>query len=275
MLQPLEILLLVSIGLGGGIIGGFLGVGGGIIFVPTIYAFYSGLNMQDSDFVNFVIANSLFLTGLNAFTATLRQYKSNNFYLKESLVMGVSGIVSALLFTFLISFTTWYTKEKFSIFFTLLLIPLIYRMYFSKKIKSQIPDNEPLNNKNGVLTGLFSGSISALSGLGGGIVTIPLLVGWLRQSVKKASSISQAVIVLNSLGTLVFYMLRTTPEGFDMPFTIGLVSFPLVLPLGIGVILGSGYGVKLSHKVDPKWVKIVFLLLIIAVLIKMNLHYFV
>ncbi len=275
MLQPLEILLLIFIGLGGGILGGFLGVGGGIIFVPTIYAFYAGLTMQPSDFVNFVIANSLFLTFLNALTATSRQYRSGNIYLKESLVMGIAGIASALLFTILISFTTWYTKEKFSLFFTLLQIPLIYRMYFNKKIKTQIPYNEQLDNKKGILTGLFSGSISALSGLGGGIVTIPLLVGWLQQSVKKASSISQVVIVLNSLGTLVFYMLRPTPEGFDMPFTIGLVSFPVVIPLGIGVILGSGYGVKLSHKVDPKWVKIVFLLLIIAVLIKMNLHYFV
>src|SRR5436190_15819848 len=60
------------------------------------------------------------------------------------------------------------------------------------------------------VVGMAGGSISALSGLGGGIVIIPILNSFMKIDIRKASSISSGVI----MGTA---LMMTIYNLFEMP----------------------------------------------------------
>jgi uncharacterized membrane protein YfcA len=97
-------------------------------------------------------------------------------------------------------------------------------------------------------------------------VLIPLLNIWQRVDIKKAKSISFGVIFLIALWLTTYNMFF----GNSLPVTgsQGLIIFPLVLPLAIGVLIGSPLGVIISQKMSSKTVTIVFLIMVSIVTIQ-------
>ena len=77
----------VSLGLAAGVLSGMFGVGGGILFVPTLVAL--GLGQVEA------AATSLLAIVPTAATGVIRQRASRNVRLKPALVIGVASILGA------------------------------------------------------------------------------------------------------------------------------------------------------------------------------------
>lgn len=77
----------VSLGLAAGVLSGMFGVGGGILFVPTLVAL--GLGQVEA------AATSLLAIVPTAATGVIRQRASGNVRLKPALVIGVASILGA------------------------------------------------------------------------------------------------------------------------------------------------------------------------------------
>ena len=77
----------VSLGLAAGVLSGVFGVGGGILFVPTLVAL--GLGQVEA------AATSLLAIVPTAATGVIRQRASGNLRLKAALVVGVTSILGA------------------------------------------------------------------------------------------------------------------------------------------------------------------------------------
>ena len=77
----------VSLGLTAGVLSGVFGVGGGILFVPTLVAL--GLGQVEA------AATSLLAIVPTAATGVIRQRASGNLKVKAALVLGVASIVGA------------------------------------------------------------------------------------------------------------------------------------------------------------------------------------
>ena len=77
----------LSLGLAAGVLSGVFGVGGGILFVPTLVAL--GLGQVEA------AATSLLAIVPTAATGVIRQRASGNLRLKAALVVGVASIVGA------------------------------------------------------------------------------------------------------------------------------------------------------------------------------------
>ena len=77
----------VSLGLAAGMLSGVFGVGGGILFVPTLVAL--GLGQVEA------AATSLLAIVPTAATGVIRQRASGNLKVKAALVLGVAAIVGA------------------------------------------------------------------------------------------------------------------------------------------------------------------------------------
>ena len=75
----------VSLGLAAGVLSGMFGVGGGILFVPTLVAL--GLGQVEA------AATSLLAIVPTAATGVIRQRASGNLKVKAALVLGVASIV--------------------------------------------------------------------------------------------------------------------------------------------------------------------------------------
>lgn len=263
-----QLLIFLLFGLLSGLIGGFLGVGGGTVYVPVLTAYYAAYAGFGSQFVVFVIGNSLFLTMISGLSGSWKQIRIKNFYLTDTLFVGGAGALTALLTSVLLQNVSWYKKEQFALIFTLLLVPLVVRLVLGKT--HTLAQDQQKGDKNKLLlVGALSGVVSAMSGLGGGVIMVPLLADVLKYPVKKASSISLGAIALMALTTVTFYSFQLPPWRVS-DWQIGLLALPAVLPMAVGVLLSAPYGVRLAQIVAPRTMKLIFVLFFIVVILQMN-----
>jgi uncharacterized membrane protein YfcA len=135
-----------------------------------------------------------------------------------------------------------------------------------RKLKLSNVQDERITPIKLTLTGIVGGTLAGFTGLGGGTVLIPLLNLWQRIDIKKAKSISFGVIFLIALWLTTYNMFFG--DTLIVSGSQGLIIFPLVLPLSIGVLIGSPLGVIVSQKMSSQAVTIVFLIMVSIVTIQ-------
>lgn len=194
MIGIYDIIALLFFGSLGGFLSGFLGVGGGIIFVPILDYFLLKYFTNDSELVKAVLANSLFIIMFSSAIASYKQYRIGNIYFKEILNTLIPGIISIIIIHTLISKGDWYNRNVFLYFFLVLLVFVIVKMFSTKNEIKVASNSIVIKSYKLQLVGAFAGVVTAMSGLGGGIIMTPLYSEWLKMDIKKASAISTGVI---------------------------------------------------------------------------------
>jgi len=276
LIDPINIALLLLSGFAGGFIAGLLGIGGGMVYILIFSIFLKRLSthsIESTDMVLLMISNSLFAIFFAGLSGSYRQWKSHNFYIKPVITIGLSGIVSSITTKEVLISTHIYSTHYFALYFTLLMVPLLFRM-FTQNQKEGNTDPEKISTWKMIITGLISGTSSALSGLGGGFILIPILNGVFRIPIKKTISISLGIITIVALGFSLYNIFFTSyPAQYDFPFTLGTIVLPMVLPVVLGVIIGTPIGVKVSHKLPALALKILFVLFAIIVISKILIEF--
>ncbi|RYY65560.1 MAG: sulfite exporter TauE/SafE family protein [Chitinophagaceae bacterium] len=258
----MDYLFLFLGGIGGGLLAGMLGIGGGVVYVLVLPLALTHMGVPADELVQFTIANSLFATCVASISSNVMLIRHKNFFLNPVLWIGIPGAVSAQLSLEYIVHTPWYSQKEFNLVVSGLLIIMLLRMLFYKN-KAQRPENLQRGGLFG--TGVATGVASSVSGLGGGIVVVPVLNSVMHADIKKATSISIGVIGLTSFAVSVrhFFMEPAVKLG---SLQVGYILLPAALLLSLGVIIGSPAGVSLAKKVPAHIIRTgfaVFLLLII------------
>jgi uncharacterized membrane protein YfcA len=104
-----------------------------------------------------------------------------------------------------------------------------------------------------VLTGFVAGTFGALFGVGGGIVTVPLLMFLAAFDQRRASATSLAAILLSSIAGAVTYALH----GDVKPGAAALVGIPAVA----GVVAGA----SLQQRIPLDRLTYLFALVLVSV----------
>ena len=151
----------------------------------------------------------------------------------------------------------------FGVIFLFLLVVALLRFVF---VKNHTDTNiKDAKNYKFLLTGLFTGIVTALSGLGGGVVMIPLLSQYVNLNIKVASAVSIGAIPLIILPVLFNYgsiqpmqLVNTAQIGYLLPH----MFFPMIA----GLLFAAPLGVATAQKSSDKYLKIIFATLIIIVI---------
>ncbi len=256
-------IILLLIGLCAGVMAGFFGVGGGLLFSPILFFIFTSAGVANP--VAWTVGSSLFCTFTAAVSSSIQQRRDKNSYWKQGVLIGLFGSAGVYLAKLLVT-SSYYTEDVFVSFFIVLLIfvaVLFYRR--SKRTMTLQVKAKKLGLLKQFQAGGLGGLIAALAGVGGGVVLVPILNLWYRLPIAKAVSISSLAIVLISLSGWVQYALLTgTPSGIT-PYTLGFVDFGTSLPLVIGAFAGGLYGVKLNRKVAADRVQLGFSIMVIFI----------
>lgn len=264
MLDAVDYIIIFILGAGGGFLSGFLGVGGGIIYVPILSYYLGKMGMNSDLLVKGILANSLFTIIFSGSFSSYKQYKSGNFYPKQIIQTAIPGIVSVLVTTWLIRNGDWYSVRVFNYVFAFMLLTIALRMFFAGRHHHHGDEASQLQYG---LTGLLTGVVTAMSGLGGGVVMTPVFTDLFHQSIKKASSISNGVIPLFAI-VVGMYNLTGQPEQYVHEWQVGYIVFPVVIPMVLSAMLFAPLGVKTSHSVSHTFIRIFFAVFVSLVFIK-------
>jgi len=270
-------LILLIIGILAGILSGLLGIGGGTLFTPVLFYIFDRHGVANPEL--WTIGTSLFCTFAASSGGTIKHIRQRSAFVKESLYVGAFGIIGTTVGK-LIATSEWFSTSEF-----LLLIGVVFIYtginFVSKSITEKgrtdldYADKTVRKRDAGVIGGA-GGFIAALSGLGGGVLMVPIMNMGFKYTLRKAVSISEFAIVLISLAGFMQFLLRSPLLDTEVvnyvtfsQYTVGYVDFGASLPLVIGAFLGAGLGVQLHDKLNTRYIKRIFGILVLIVAVRM------
>ena len=281
-LMTSEFLWLLLLGSFGGLLAGLLGVGGGMLFIPVITSYLHQYDISSAEMVKFTLANSIALVFMSGVSGTFRQIKMGTWEWKQSLTIGIPGAISNYFMTQAIQDGNWYQKEVFQGVFLGFLGLSILNMIFGKSKSSRQKDNNGnpqieeqstpyqfnlMQDWPSMLVGIFAGTIVALSGLGGGIIMVPLFLITLKKSMHSATALSLSIVPILSISALIKYTSITATHQVSS-YQTGYLLWIMLIPMLLGVIFFSSLGQKMATKVPVVWLRVIFALLSAFILVK-------
>lgn len=243
---------LILLGLIAGILSGLFGIGGGMVMVPSLIAFF-GLSILD--------ANATSLTAMLlpvGILGVITYYKAgyinirNSLWISAGLLIGsFFGAECAVLVKESV-LAKFYALLLFYIAFSYLDIPSCF-----KKEKKSLPPSDPsghLNLWGLIVIGVAAGIIAGLFGKGGGIIIVPAMVKFFKYDTKAAAATSLAALQLPvGLPSVMVY----AENGHLNILNAALIAGGIVF----GALLGTKLAVNMPSRIFKK-VYAVFLLVV-------------
>jgi uncharacterized membrane protein YfcA len=222
----LELLILGLSGLFGGVLAGLFGVGGGTVFVPAL-VYAAGWNIQEA------VAASLVIIIFSALSGTLRSMRGEVPVNWRAAALFSSTVAPSSLIGVALShfFSETLTQMVFAGFLLLLAYPTARS---GKRYREDIRGST--HPALALLGGIGAGTLAGLIGIGGAILTIPLLIFGFGLNPKAAISTSLVVTLAISIVGAAGYV----ATGFDQ-----LTGLP---PLIVGSMIGAWPGVRLRER---------------------------
>jgi len=237
------------------------------VYVAIFSLYLKKYDLNDSEYVMVLLANSIMAVFFAGASSSIRLIRSNLYFLKEILNTAIPGIILALLTLIFIVEQDWYNKQTFTWVFCALLLLMALKLFRDSQSKESTVDQ--INISSFWIAGSLSGFISALSGLGGGVVVVPFLSGIKKMKLQKASAISLGIMPYYTLAMSIYYLVSLPENELPMPYTVGYIAFPMLLPCALGVIMAAPFGIKLAQRMKNSHLKLLFTLLLLVVITKM------
>jgi hypothetical protein len=257
-------LLMVGSGAVAGVFGSLLGLGGGVLIVPLL-TFGFGLPLRESVGVSLVC---VIMTSSAAAGVYLQRHVAN---LRLGMTLELFTAIGALVggsIAFLLD------ERLIALLFAVLLAYVAVTMAVNRGSASAddppidlAPDDGPpapatiasrlsgsdyrvRNLGKGVVGATGAGVVSALLGVGGGTIKVPVMHLTMGVPLRIATATSNLMIGVTAAASSVIYVIH---GGID-PYVAG--------PTAIGVFLGATAGSRLSHRVDLRVLRLLFVVVL-------------
>ncbi|MGS0536009.1 sulfite exporter TauE/SafE family protein [Pseudoalteromonas sp. SaAl2] len=263
-----EMILLVIycaiLGCGVGFLAGLLGIGGGLVIVPILSSILLHFEILPAEQVVIgAIATSLASILFTSTSSAIAHHKNGNVpwdlapWVMTGVALGalISGFIAALL-----------PESVVRLVFAVSVVLIAIKMFFSKSTSTNERD---IPNK-GVLTifTTLTGGLSAMIGIGGGALLVPLLTFFsvdMKKAIGCASACGIVIALFGSLGYVssgsAYFSLKDGFAGF------------VYLPALFGIVCTSWFmapvGAKATHYLPVTTIKKIFAGLLVVTAIKM------
>jgi len=235
---------LAAFGIITGFISGFFGVGGGMILVPMLLL--SGFVMKEA--VAISIMQMVFSSIYGSF---LNSKKATN-VIKDGIMLGIGGFVGGLQSGYIV---TNVSNEFLQYLFILILFYSIIKIFITPA--EHDCDQRSKNKLTLFIIGFFTGLIAMSIGVGGSVILIPILIGFLKYDLKAATALSLFFVIFSSIA------------GFTSLSLSGHMLYTEGAIIGVFSLIGVYFGIIVKHKVHSNSYKKYILVLNAIILVTM------
>lgn len=254
--------LMVASGFAAGVFGSLLGLGGGVLIVPLLTLGF-GLPLREAVGVSLVavIVTSSASAGvyLERHVANLRLGMTLELFTATGAILG--GLIAFAL-----------SEQVLAGLFTVMLVYTAFTMARRRDEPAASPATgdsadpsgggaavapaEPApyafhHLGRGIVGSLFAGVVSALLGIGGGLIKVPLMNVAMGVPLRVATATSNLMIGITAAASAIIYLLR---GGID-PYVAG--------PTAVGVFVGASLGSRTAHRIDIRVLRMLFVVVLL------------
>lgn len=263
-----ELLLFVT-SIGAGFLGSLLGIGGGMIVIPILTLF---LHVD----IRYAIAASLIsivATSSGAAASFLKDHLTN---LRVAVLLEIGTVFGAITgFVISKSISSVYLYFVFSFFLIFSAVMMLKKKGdsltmndhpWSRRLRlassypganGKVIEYKVANVPLGLFLMYFAGIMSALLGIGSGILKVLAMDGAMKLPMKVSSATSNFMIGVTATASAGAYLIE------------GDVHPQIAAPVAVGIIVGSFVGAKAMIAMKPQLIRKIFVVLLIVVSIQM------
>ncbi len=217
--------------------------------VPFLYLVYARTGLTLSAQTVVAHATSLGVAFVAATTGTWRYSRAKAIYWREAATFAVPGVVSAFITARVLTKVdqAHWVRAAFGGFLLITALDMARR---ARKAMRSEEDNAPRSQHSYlwlVLVGFLGGALSALLGIGGGLIAVPILLYVGKLPVKACAPTALAGVTLTTLSGGLSY-LTAGPGPAISDWMVGFVDFRMALPLAAGALVTVPLGVKAQRK---------------------------
>lgn len=242
---------LVIGGAAAGSFSGMLGIGGSILLVPLQFYLLTELGYSPDIAMKTAIATGLFFTLPTSVSSAYNHSSKKVVLWDKALLMGIFGFMFSFVGGYIASLLN---AAYLSVIFGVVVLGASLKFTASRNVNED-PEKMSFNPILYAICGSVMGLLSGLTGIGGGLVLIPLVVFLVKMPLRQAIGTSAATIIFTSLGGVISYIVN----GFGVeglpPYSFGYVNLLMWIALVIPGVISAAVGAKLSHRINQKYMR--------------------
>ncbi len=249
-------ILLLLVGAAAGLLGSLAGVGGGILLVPALTLLFG---------VPFPVAVATSLVGVIATsTGSSARYLADGLCdIRLGMVLEVATVFGAIVGGWSAAMLPVGALQVLFALFALYLAG--WQWIAARRAPAETPDVlrategswRPRNLPAGVAVSSVAGFVSAVLGIGGGALKVPVMNMVMGVPFRIAVATSAYMIGVTASASALLYLRR------------GLVDLAIAAPTVVGVLAGATVGTRWMPRVPVTWLRLLFATILVVIAARM------
>ena len=250
-----------------GFVAGLFGIGGGLITVPFLYYIFGSLGIDQQYIMHLAVGTSFAIIIPTSIVSVLTHHKFNAVdfnVVKNYGLFVIVGVVLGAVFA-----ATLKTKSLVLFFSTVILFLGIYLLLIKEKEQNTISEMK-LYLK--IMLGSIVGFISAIMGIGGAVMNVPILK-FFGYTINKAIGSAAAIGFLIALFGAAGFLISGSYLKTNLPLSIGFLNVPAFLIFIPITTFMARLGARTVHKIDKNKISKFFGIFLLLVATKFFYEY--
>ncbi len=257
-----SIVLLLLAGACAGFLGGLLGIGGGLPVVAALSVVLPTLGIPRSSVMHVAVATSLAAMVLTFTSSATAHIRRGSVLWPSWRRLAPGMVVGALVGTHLAAFLPDFALRAVIGVFCLIMAG---QMAIGRKAGAQAGEGERVPRSPWLMgAGAGIGTLSSVVGIGGGSMTVPLLVSLSARPVKAIGTSAVCGLMLAIVSALSYAVTVKVPTHALPWGTVGYVSLPVAALIAMGSMSLAPVGVRVAHKLSNRALKRIFALFLVV-----------
>jgi len=235
----------------GGFLGGLLGLGGGIIFVPFLFFIFNSYDLHVGYVMQSAVSTSLACVIISSLSAAIKHNKNKliNWLLFEKMLPGLilGSVIGVILITIL-------TSNIIKIYYGILLLVISAYLMYEKET-----NNFSKNKKHQYINifSFFTGTVSTMLGIGGGTLTTPYFKFYGESMKSSIATAAACGVPIALLGILITFFLKEIFGVFENTI-FDFIDFYAFFLVSTTTLIFSYLGAGVTYKTNTLLLKKIF-----------------
>lgn len=250
-----------------GFVAGLFGIGGGLITVPFLYYIFGQLGIDQQYIMHLAVGTSFAIIIPTSIVSVLTHHKFNAVDFNIVKNYGIFVIIGVVIGTI---FAATLKTKSLVLFFSIVILFLGIYLLLIKEREQNIVSEMKLYLK--VILGVIVGFISAIMGIGGAVMNVPIFK-YFGYSINKAIGSAAAIGFLIALFGAIGFLISGSYLKTNLPLSIGFLNIPAFLIFIPITTFMARLGARTVHKIDKNKISKFFGLFLLLVAAKFMFEY--